>query len=326
MIMMNVVDELSGTRTATDPLGRASPASRALAPAAFSLVELLVVIGVVGILASLLMPALARARDKARQIQCLGNQRQLGLAATLYMADFQGGLFHHHEGWVLDDGTQLENLPASLAEVRGGGAGNSQAEKPWVIYLQPYLQNRVVAFCPADRTPRSRRLAGSLAGYHGGIEAAVTVPEAGSELALALKDRLTLQSYLLNSVFTHKSARYALEGVLRGFATDSAVSALPHPNLIMFSERNSEALNAADNAEYGNVPQDDYDTWVGESALVRWGGGPYGDQGWIRHNRHGARANYVFTDGHAEQLGWRAARLDQFPDHVVRAPLADPPK
>jgi prepilin-type processing-associated H-X9-DG protein len=116
-----------------------------------------------------------------------------------------------------------------------------------------------------------------------------------------------------------------LEGVLNGFATEAALGALPNPNIIMFSERNSEVLDAADNSEYGSVNQDDYDTWVGESALVQWGAGKYGDQGWIRYNRHGQRANYIYFDGHVESLRWSKARLDQFPDHVVRRPLPTPP-
>lgn len=125
----------------------------------------------------------------------------------------------------------------------------------------------------------------------------------------------------MNSIFTHKSARYAMEGALPGFATDSVIAAMPDPNVIMFSERNSEAMNAADNTAYGSVKQDDYDSWVGEAALIRWVGGRYGDQGWIGQNRHEAAENYVFTDGHAERLPWARARLDQFPDHVVRRPL-----
>jgi hypothetical protein len=98
-----------------------------------------------------------------------------------------------------------------------------------------------------------------------------------------------VQSYLLNSIFTHRSARYALEGVLKGFATDAALNALPDPNIILFSERNSEAMNAPDNSTYGNITQDDYDTWVGEAALVRWGSRAYGNQGWIRYNRQRQR-------------------------------------
>ena len=107
-----------------------------------------------------------------------------------------------------------------------------------------------------------------------------------NEQAIAQAEHLTLESYLLDSIFTHKCAHYAVEGVLNGFATDSAIAALPNRNIIMFSERNSEALDAADNDTYASVNQDDYDTWAGEAALVRWGTGAYGDQGWIRYNRH----------------------------------------
>ncbi|MBI3414851.1 MAG: prepilin-type cleavage/methylation domain-containing protein [Verrucomicrobia bacterium] len=291
----------------------------------FTLTELLAVIGTIGILAAMLLPALATAKKRAHQTTCLSNLRQVATAARLYMDDYNGGLFHHHEGWVLDDGTQVDELPSSPAAAAGGGAGNSQAEKPWAVILQPYLQNRAVAFCPSDRTPRSRFLATDMKGYNGGIAESTQEPPPASELALARSGHLNTQSYLLNSIFTHKCARYAVEGVLRGFATDAVVNALPNPNLIMFSERNSEALNAADNPDYGNVGQDDYDAWVGESALVQWGSGNYASQGWIRHDRHDGAANYIYTDGHVEKLHWRQARKDHFPDHRVRNPLAGPP-
>jgi prepilin-type N-terminal cleavage/methylation domain-containing protein/prepilin-type processing-associated H-X9-DG protein len=306
---------------------RALPA-RAARSTGFTLIELLVVIAVIAILAAILFPVFAQARETARKSACLSNEKQLGLAARMYMEDYDGALFHHHEGWVLDDGTQVETLPASPEGCVGGGQGNSNAEKPWAIFFQPYMKSRQMLFCPSDVGKRSQKLAASIGDYNGGITLLGTECSAApnGEQCLADQNHWVMWSYLLNSIFTHKSCRYATEGALPGFATDAVIGALQDPNVIMFSERNSAALNDPTNTAFGYVPQDDYDTWAGEAALVRWGSGSRASEGWIKYDRHSGGANYIYYDGHARFLRWGKARLDQYPDHVVRYPLPDPPQ
>jgi prepilin-type N-terminal cleavage/methylation domain-containing protein/prepilin-type processing-associated H-X9-DG protein len=148
---------------------------------AFTLIELLVVIAIIAILAAILFPVFARARERGARANCLSNLKQLGGAAQMYADDNDDHMPFGHEAY--------------------SGYGAPSAPTYWLSALQPVLGNRDVARCPAD--PAARDNLPSRTGTYGYIGR-------GAAEAPAL-----YSSYLVNGIFTDEwdGRRIRLNGV-----------------------------------------------------------------------------------------------------------------
>ena len=99
----------------------------------FTLIELLVVIAIIAILAAILFPVFARAREKARQTSCLSNLKQIALATVAYAQDYD----------EMFPGVRMgANCNTAL---RTGGLAQHA--------IMPYVKNQQIFICPSNKTP-----------------------------------------------------------------------------------------------------------------------------------------------------------------------------
>jgi prepilin-type N-terminal cleavage/methylation domain-containing protein/prepilin-type processing-associated H-X9-DG protein len=97
----------------------------------FTLIELLVVIAIIALLAAILLPVFARARENARRASCQSNLRQMGMGLLQYVQDYD------------------EYLPGSAYGGVAADSNNSTAYK-WMDAIFPYVKNEQIIVCPGD--------------------------------------------------------------------------------------------------------------------------------------------------------------------------------
>lgn len=116
---------------------------------AFTLIELLVVIAIIAILAAILFPVFAQARESARKTVCLSNIKQLGLGVMMYVQDYD-------ETFPCNS---YDTPPLGITDTDSGNP-NYRAYWRWMWEILPYLKNKQILVCPSDLNPKSPNLFG----------------------------------------------------------------------------------------------------------------------------------------------------------------------
>jgi prepilin-type N-terminal cleavage/methylation domain-containing protein len=121
----------------------ATPSKSRAARKAFTLIELLVVIAIIAILAAMLLPALAKAKDKAARTNCVNNNKQLVLAMTMYTTD--NSEYLPYPNWGAPNLPNGQPGPGWLYTPVGGNPPN--------LLVAPYVQNPILAYAGNGTQP-----------------------------------------------------------------------------------------------------------------------------------------------------------------------------
>ncbi len=249
----------------------------------FTLIELLVVIAIIAILAAILFPVFAKAREKARQASCLSNARQIGLACMQYSEDWDETL--PETGW---DG------PCSQPTIGSGPFAVGDAYWSGVfafpIASAPYIKNWQIFRCPSDPWAGGWGKLNSYAyeaqllavGMPGAYEGMRSVPNAMAQcFPLSYAGNYLLMRYYRD----YEKGLYA-RATYNG-CKGCALAEIECPGNVFFcADVGSQTSN-------GN-------SFAGWYIAPGYGNNASGTGRWPMGKRHNEGRNWVFTDGHAK--------------------------
>jgi len=232
---------------------------------AFTLIELLVVIAIIAILAALLLPALAKAKEQAQGVKCLSNLRQLTQAWVIYAGDNSGSLAINGPDEpilsTLDDYPQW--CPGNVSQ--GAPVPGEQTNVAWITAGQicPYVGNPGVYRCPADRSTLNNGIVYPVGG--GGTD--------------------RIRSMSMNGWMNPSATSIAdvgMQGTFRIYAKETDLTVPGAANLWLFADENPYSINDAFLLDY---PSD-----------VGWVDCPA--------SYHNGACGFSFCDGHVQIKKW----------------------
>ena len=197
---------------------------------AFTLIELLVVIAIVAILAAVLFPVFASAKEAAKASACLSNLKQLGTGTQLYLGDWDDRMFFR--------------ASTSAATTRSNVAiPNSENGAKWWNMIAPYERSRDLYRCPSDPGPKPQPDAAGVLG----VPLSYVANAAAESLDASSVDR-TADVILLGEKWDKNAAGSVVgETWLEGFGDEGDMGEDPaRPgHMRAFADRHARAMNAS---------------------------------------------------------------------------------